>query len=144
LAAIFRIGGHRRAARRFAISELTLDEFTAFMEGQGKLWGARHDAVRRAEHASWQALDMLLGGCIDPAAPAIELATRFDEYSLTISFAYQGDAPPISGTRPTPEELIEDESAGARLTGFLLGRLAETVRSRRNGADCVLQLTFRN
>ncbi len=144
LAAIFRIGVHRRAARRFAISELTLDEFTAFMEGQGKLWGARHDAVRRAEHASWQALDMLLGGCIDPAAPAIELSTRFDEYSLTISFAYQGDAPPISGTRPTPEELIEDESAGARLTGFLLGRLAETVRSRRNGADCVLQLTFRN
>lgn len=41
-------------------------------------------------------------------------------------------------------QLIADEAAGARLTGYLLGRLAETVRSRHTGADCVLQLTFRN
>ena len=142
LAAIFRIGVHRRASRSFPITDLTLDEFTAFMEQQGKLWGARPDAVRRAEHASWQALDMLLGGFIDPAAAAIELSTRFDEFSLTIVFAYRGEVPPITGTRPTPDELIADEGAGARLTGYLLGQLAETVRSRHSGADCMLQLTF--
>ena len=144
LAAIFRIGVHRRAGRSFPVTDLTLDEFTAFMEQQGKLWGARHDAVRRAEHASWQALEMLLGGFIDPAAPVIELSTRFDEYSLTIVFAYKGEVPPVSSARPTPDELIADAAAGARLTGYLLGRLAETVRSRHSGADCVLQLTFRN
>jgi hypothetical protein len=100
--------------------------------------------VRRAEHASWQALEMLLGGFIDPAASTIELSTRFDEYSLTINFAYQGEVPPPAGPKPTPEELLADDGAAARLTGYMLGELAETVRSRRNGSECVLALTFRN
>jgi hypothetical protein len=47
-----------------ATGDITLDEFTAFMEQRGELWGAR-----RAEHASWQALEMLLNGFIDPASP---------------------------------------------------------------------------
>ena len=52
--------------------------------------------------------------------------------------------PPISRTRPTPEELIADAGAEARMTGYLLGRLAESVRTRRTAAGCVLQLNFRS
>lgn len=144
LSVLFRIGVHRRATRRFVVSEVTLDEFATYMEQQGKLWGARHDAVRRAEHASWQAFEMLLNGFIDPVYPAIELSTRCDEYSLTIAFLYRGTLPPVGAERPTAEELIEDDDAEARLTGYMLGQLADRVRVQVQGNDRVLRLTFQN
>jgi xanthine/uracil permease len=144
LSALFRIGVHRRAQRRFQISEVTLDEFELYMEQQGKLWGARQDVVRRAEHASWQAFEMLLNGFIDPTRPEIELSTRCDEYSLTLAFQYHGILPPVGAERPTPEEMIESADAEARLTGYMLGRLADRVRVQSQGASCTLRLTFAN
>src|SRR5690625_7801008 len=30
------------------------------IEGQGKIWGARHETVKRAETASWQAFELLM------------------------------------------------------------------------------------
>jgi xanthine/uracil permease len=144
LSALFRIGVHRRAQRRFRGSELTLDEFEVFMEQQGRLWGARQDVVRRAEHASWQAFEMLLNGFIDPSHPEIELSTRSDEYSLTLAFQYQGTLPPVGAERPTPEEMIESDDAEARLTGYMLGHLADQVRVQQQGTSCVLRLAFAN
>ncbi len=143
LSVLFRIGVHRRAQRRFVVSEVTLDEFAAFMEQQGRLWGARRDVVGRAEHASWQAFEMLLNGFIDPNRPEIAMSTRYDEYSLTVDFLYQGTLPPVDVDRPpTPEEMIEEDDAEARLTGYMLSRLADRVRVQSQGAGRTLRLTF--
>jgi xanthine/uracil permease len=144
LSALFRIGVHKRATRHFAISGVTLDEFESYMEQQGRLWGARRDVVSRAEHASWQAFEMLLNGFIDPAHPEIVLSTRSDEYSLTLIFEYQGTLPPVGAERPTPEEMIETDDAEARLTGYMLSHLADRVRVQNQGAECTLRLTFEN
>src|SRR3546814_9801135 len=51
---LFRLGASRRSMQRFTLAATTADDLNQFMENQGRLWGARRDAVQRAEQAAWQ------------------------------------------------------------------------------------------
>lgn len=146
LQALFRLGVHKRAQQRFVIAETHLEEMMAFIESQGRIWGARIEVVKRAELASWQAFELiatsefLAANCL-----AIELETRFDEYSLTVIARYRGALPVIALHAPTADEMIEDEQAPVRLAGYLIGRLADDVKARQlAGGDAELRLVFKD
>jgi len=40
--------------------------------------------------------------------------------------------------------MMEADDAEARLTGYMLGHLADRVRVQNQDAECVLRLTFEN
>ena len=142
LTALFRIGMKRRAQRVFRIGDVHPEDIAAFMEHQGRLWGARRDVVQRAELTCWQAFDLLVQGGLVQAEPGeVVLETRFDDYSLAVSFRYRGTLPALTDAPPTAEELIDDPAAQPRLTGYLIGRLGR-ARTRMTGQWCVLQLAF--
>ncbi|MBI1621780.1 solute carrier family 23 protein [Aquamicrobium zhengzhouense] len=145
LQAIFRIGVGRRTREVFQVADTHFDEMRNFIEGQGKVWGARHQSVKRAELASWQALELLMDNALlAPDAKTVELETRLDEHNLAIIMRYQGVLPEISNRRPSPEEMIEDEHAPQRMAGYLIHRLADQVRTRKDGEHAELRLTFRD
>jgi xanthine/uracil permease len=144
LTVLFRLGASRRTKQRFSVQATTADDLNLFMENQGRLWGARRDAVQRAEQAVWQAFDLLAHSeRIAPGQAWLEVTTRFDEYALRVTFTYSGTAlPAAQAAAPTPEALIEDPDAAAHLTAYLLSRLARRVQVRQRDKIAQLQLDF--
>src|SRR5690554_806104 len=144
LTVLFRLGSSRRTTQRFKVDATTADDLNLFMENQGRLWGARRDAVQRAEQAVWQAFDLLAhSGRIAQEEPELEVRTRFDEYALRVSFSYKGQALPAPrDAAPSAVELMDDPEATAHMTSYLLSRLARRVQVRQRGEAAGLQLNF--
>jgi NCS2 family nucleobase:cation symporter-2 len=145
LSAVFRIRDHTRDRRAFDAHSSSLDDVVAFLERQGRSWGARADVVRRAEYATWQAFEILTEHGLMEAegeAGTIELETVFNEYTFAVILYYQGAALPLSLHPPTHEEMLEDEDAVLRMAGYLLHRLADQVRTRRGERRSELRLIF--
>jgi xanthine permease XanP len=144
LTVLFRLGASRRTMQRFKLDATTADDLNRFMENQGRLWGARRDAVQRAEQAAWQAFDLLAhSNRIAPEQAELEVTTRFDEYALRVRFSYKGQALPAPrDSAPTAEALIDDPEATAHMTSYLLSRLARRFQVRQRGDTVQLQLDF--
>lgn len=145
LQAVFRIGIRRKTRHAFAIAEAHFEEMIDFIESQGRIWGARHEAVKKAELACWQAFELLKdSNLLTPDCKEIELETQLDEYNLAIFIRYRGKPPILANRPPTHDELIEDEEAAGRLAGYLINRLADSVRTRQMGNQAELRLVFKD
>ena len=146
LSALFQIKNHTRKHRRFDAHHSSLDEVIAFLELQGKSWGARPEIVRRAEYATWQAFEILTEHDLVHAAnqdsDKVELETIFNEYTFTVILTYQGTVLPLSSKAPSHEAMLTDDSAVMQMAGFMLQRLADQVRIRSDGENCELRLIF--
>jgi hypothetical protein len=144
LTALFRLGAAKRTHQRFHLQQTSIDDMSAFMENQGRLWGARRNAVQRAEQAVWQAFDLLAhSDRISAVAGTLDVATRFDEYALRVTFIYRGKALPRAQTSaPSPDLLLNDPEGTAHMTSYLLSRLARRMDVRQKGDLAQLQLEF--
>lgn len=143
---LFRIGIRQGTLRRFALADTTLQEITEFLESQGRLWGARHEPVRRAELVGWQVVEALTSHrLVANPQGEIELETDFDEYMFTLIVRYQGEMLPLAKQSPSAEELVASTAAELQMAGFLVGQSAHSVRTSRSpGGLCTLRLTFEN
>lgn len=145
LQALFRIGIRRKTRQGFAVADTHFEDMIAFVEAQGKLWGARHEAVKRAELASWQAFELLRdSSLLAPGCAAIELETQQDEYNLTIFIRYRGTLPVLATHPPSHDEMLDDKDAPQRMAGYLINRLADNARTRMAGSQAELKLDFRD
>ena len=145
LSSLFRIGIRKGTRRTFLVAETHLDEVVAFMEQQGRLWGARHAVIGRAEHATWQAFELLVeNGLLAQGAAEIGIETRFDEFTFIVTMDYKGGLPELVATPPSHDELLEDEGAEARMAGYLITKLADSARASQTGERSRLRLTFEN
>ena len=144
LTVLFRLGASRVTMQQFKLDATTAEDLNRFMENQGRLWGARRDAVQRAEQAVWQAFDLLAhSGRIAPGQGTLEVKTRFDEYALRVQFSYTGrPLPEPRDAAPSADAVIDDPEATAHLTSFMLSRLARRVQIRQRGEIAQLQLDF--
>lgn len=143
---LFHFGMRKGTRRRFVLAQTTLQDVTDFLESQGKLWGARHDPVRRAELVGWQVVEALTAHhLVSPESGEIEIETGFDEYIFTLVLRYRGIVLPLAEQPPSAEDLISSAEAELQLAGYLVGRSAQQVRAS-SYADglCVLRLTFEN
>src|SRR5690606_30248187 len=144
LMAIFRIGATSRARRRFTVEATTAGDLDRFMEAQGRLWGARRDAVLRGKRTLWEAFVLgSTGGQTTASPPRLYVSTRFADFALRVRFVYEGVPLPAAGDAPpSPEAMLEDPEAAARLSGYLLSRLARRVHSSVRDGRCQLDLYF--
>lgn len=145
LQAVFRIGVGRRSRGSFPVADTHFEEMREFIEGQGKLWGARHESIRRAELASWQTFELLMDNhLISDDCKTIDIETTHDEHNLLVLVRYKGQLPELTNRRPSPDEMIEDEAGPLRMAGYLVYRLADNVRTRMAGDQAELRLLFRD
>ena len=144
LTLVFRIGATARTRRRFEVAAATADDLGRFIEAQGRLWGARYDSVQRVRQAVWEAFDLVAhSGHILAAPPWLEVHTRFDDYALRVRFVYEGLPLPEAGnTPPSPEDMLDDPAAAARLSSYLMSRLARRVQISERDGRCHLDLYF--
>lgn len=143
---LFRLGIRQGTRQRFELEKTTLNDITDFLEGQGRLWGTRHNPVRRAELAGWQVVEALTAHhLISGAHGEIEIETNFDEYLFTLILRYQGTLLPLVNEAPSAEALITNPEAELHMTGYLISRSAQNARASvsTNGL-CTLRLTFEN
>lgn len=146
MSTLFRIGLGQGTRQRFVLNQTTLASVTDFLEGQGKLWGARYEPVRRAEMAGWQAVEALTAhGLVDAQSGVIDIATEFDEYVFTLELRYRGVLLPLPDHAPSAEELMSSTQAELDMAGFLVARSARKAQATSNGkGQCSLRLTFEN
>lgn len=142
LNALFRIG--LRRVRQALLDPAREGAAAAeLLEQCGREWGLRADTVARAGHATGEALEALREAGI---AGPIRLSASFDEFSLTVGLQHEGLPLRLEVAAPEADLLLREEAeldeAMRRVSAALIRRLADTVRSARQGGGAGLTLTF--
>lgn len=142
LNAIFRVGAKSRAVVTLAQDGNEHYIVRAFLEEQGARWGARRDVMARAVFGTAQAIESIAehSGVRGP----ITVTASFDEFNLDIEINYQGELLSLGDQRPTDDEIRDAADGIRRLTGFLLQRNADRVRSLSRDGGCVLEFHYQH
>jgi xanthine permease XanP len=137
---LFRLGISKKALMEIRAGDPYGEIIFTFMDRQGGLWGVRREIVQKAQAAMNEFLEaaVVLGLARNP----ITIEARFDEYHLDVDILYQGEPVAIPTDVPGQDELIEDETAGARLSLLLVKNYADNLTIRRKGEGSVASLHF--
>lgn len=142
LNALFRIGVRTRASLTVERGSAAHDAVGEFLVAQGARWGARQDVIQRAVFCARQAMESIFEHCrVD--GPAL-LEASFDEFNLDIRISYLGEAFVLPDTRPTEEQILEEDGGERLLAGYLIRRSADRVRAVRRADDAVLEFHFQH
>ena len=117
-----------------------LDAVFMFFRKCGGLWGARSDVVSRTTSAVAQCIETLTE--FQLVQGNISIDASFEEFNLNVDIEYEGVLPVLSTTRPTAEEMLNDEDAFARLSGYLVKCYADKVDFSTKNGRCSLHLNF--
>ncbi len=146
LNATLRIGTGTRSKVRLDIAHLTPEQLTEVVTEQGQLWAAEPETVFRVRFALQEVFDLLSQNemVLEQAGGRrpLELQTRFDEFTFSVTVSYSGLPLTMEKTRPTEDEILEDENGMIRLASFLIGRVANQVRSTVRNGRCEIVLMF--
>ncbi len=147
LNATLRIGTGTRSRVRLDIAHLTPEQLTEVVTEQGQLWAAEPETIHRVRFALQEVFDLL--GQNDMVMTEaggrrpLELQTLFDEFTFSVTVTYSGLPLTMEKSRPTEDEILEDDDGMRRLASYMIGRMANNVHSSvRNGGRCEIQLSF--
>jgi len=137
---LFRIGIAKSQTIELEPGVDTSEKIFTFMEKQGSLWGARKEVVLRAISVLNEFLESV--NELHLAKGKIKAEVSFDEFNLDMHIIYQGAPMEFPETKPTEDELLQDESAFTRLSGFLMRSHADRVKSSVKDGQCRVQFHF--
>ena len=72
----------------------------------------------------------------------LEAAVSFDEFNLDVDTRYTGKLMEFPALSPTEGALLEDETALAGLSGFLIRQYADRLKYESLNGVCWIQLHF--
>lgn len=125
LTLLFRIGIASHQVIELDLAEFP-DKLAMFMEEKGEAWGARREIVNRVHFTLEELLQLL--ATENKVEGKVRIDVSFEEFSMVSYVSYRGPAPVLSKTRPSDEELLEEEEAMGRLAGFLIHKYARKVK----------------
>ncbi len=138
---LFRIGIKQKNVIELAVERDSTDKVIRFMESSGAVWGARSEVVHRASSAIIEffetALDLEL-----VRAGKVRLEVSFDEYNLAVKVVYNGTLMEFPKNRPTEDELLNEDNALVKLSGFLMRKYSNRIDACLLGENCILQIHF--
>ena len=137
---LFRISIATHQSMEVEAGKPMTEELFLFFRRCGGEWGARGEVVTRAMSAVAQCLESLTEFGLTQGQ--IHIDVSFEEFNLDVKIEYEGILPVLSATRPTEAELLNDDDAFARLSGFLLRSYADRIRSESKNGRCSLKLNF--
>jgi NCS2 family nucleobase:cation symporter-2 len=135
-----RIGISDRSSLTLQPGRHSSDDVFAFVEKQGGIWGARREVINKAAGALNEALESVTG--LGLAKSPLEVEMKFDELNLDINVTYDGALFPLPLTPPSPEELLEDDAALAKLSGFLIRQRVDKVNSSVKDGRCTIHFHY--
>jgi NCS2 family nucleobase:cation symporter-2 len=141
---LFRIGSKQRLVHELLIAGNWPSELNQLVWHLGRQWGARPEVVSRLEHASNELIELLLAQEVIEPGARIGIATRFDEFDCVLTLSYCGEAIELASERPDPEALLDQPDAVHQLAGYLIQRLADSVRFTQLGERPQIQLHFQD
>jgi NCS2 family nucleobase:cation symporter-2 len=141
---LFRIGSKQRLVHELLITGNWPSELNQLIWHLGREWGARPEVVSRLEHASNELIELLLAQEVIEPGARIGIATRFDEFDCVLTLSYCGEAIELASERPDPEALLDQPDAVHQLAGYLIQRLADSVRFTQLGERPQIQLHFQD
>ncbi|MEN6442011.1 MAG: solute carrier family 23 protein [Syntrophobacter sp.] len=137
---IFRIGISSRITLELEPSGIDHQKIYEFFENAGGSWGARKEVVYRAMSAMSELYQSIAG--LGLAKGKITTVASFDEFNLDLDVRYEGVELQLSETRPQMDDILEDEDALAKLSGFLVRQYADRTKTETSDGRCRIQLQF--
>jgi len=137
---LFRLGIAKREKIDLAPGEDNYKKIVDFMEIQGGVWGARREVVGRAASAMNEFMESV--ATLELTSEKVIMEVGFDEFNLDVNIRYQGVLMEFPDARPTEEELLHDENAFIKLSGFLMRHYADRIKSDSKGGACYVQFHF--
>ena len=132
---LFRIGITVRRSFEFAPGVDSADKVLTFMETCGATWGARQDVISRGGGLLAEFFEGLVGAGL--VKGPLQTEVSFDEFNLDIAIWYEGTLIELPVAHPpTPDELLSDDTAVARLSAFLVSLSADGVTSELQDGRC--------
>jgi NCS2 family nucleobase:cation symporter-2 len=132
---LFRIGAGRKKTIRLQPGVETIRRLVDFLENFGADAGARRDVLSKAVSALVEFFESVTQNELTEGP--VDVTASFDEFHLNFTIRYHGTPVEIPASRPmislesTPEDLV-------RLSGYMLGRLADSVETW--SADGVVEI----
>jgi xanthine permease XanP len=137
---VFRIGITSRATLELYPGQSSSDSIFAFMDSQGGKWGARREIIQKATAVLNELYETAQTATGQPTAVNVE--ARFDELNLDLTVRYAGPQLELPASPPGQEDLLNDERALLRLSGYLIRRQADQVRIGEHDGICTVYLHF--
>ncbi len=106
------------------------------MEKSGAAWGVRPEAIKLGSSIIAEFAEAADGGLV---RGEVTVEAAFDEFNLDFALHYEGKAIAIPTSRPAPDEIL-DRGGAARLSGYLIGQLADDVRMEARDEKCRLRI----
>jgi len=137
---LFRIGIAKSQTIELEPGVDSSEKIFTFMEKQGSLWGARKEIIFRANSVLNEFLESVTE--LGLAKGKLRAEVSFDEFNLDMNITYKGSLMEFPEKKPTEEELMHDDSAFTRLSGFLMRSHADRVKSSIKDGQCIVQFHF--
>jgi xanthine permease XanP len=139
---IFRVGIASRESLELDLATTT-DNFTIlsnFMQGAGGEWGARPEVISRATAAINEFLETAVAYNLCRGKMKIDAA--FEEFNLSIDIFYEGIIMDFPKEKPGQHEILHDDLALAKLSGYLINNYADKVTVKTADESCHIHMNF--
>lgn len=137
---IMRIGISSRSSLELVSGQHSSEDIFTFMEKQGSSWAARREVVMNAAGVLNEVFESVT--FLKLAKGPLNVEATFDELNLDIDITYEGTPLQFPEKPPSPEELLQEDAALGNLSGFLISRQADGIRSSTKGDQCRILLHF--
>lgn len=137
---ILRIGIAKRQQLILEPGVDSSEKIFTFMEKQGSAWGARKEVIYRAISAMNEFFESV--STLGLAKGKIKADVSFDEFNLDIDLRYEGMLMEFPTMRPAEADLLRDEKATVKLSGFMITHYVDTVKSDLKDGLCRVQFHF--
>jgi len=137
---IMRIGISSRSHLELHPGTHSSDDIFKFMEKQGGAWGARREVIMNAAGVLNEVFESVTA--LKLAKGPLKVEAKFDELNFDIDITYEGTLLQFPQEPPSPEELLQTDDAVGHLSGFLIGRKVDRIRSSAKDGKCRIYLHF--
>lgn len=137
---IFRIGIAQKKTIELVPDEENNKKIFDFMEKQGGTWAAQREVVFRAAAAMNEFIES--AASLELTVEPIIMEVVFDEFNLDVNISYLGTLMEFPSERPSEQDLLEDENAFVKLSGYLMRHYADRIKTDYKDGRCFIQFHF--
>lgn len=137
---LFRLGVKKTVRLEVEFDSTEPQKIEDFFKRHGAAWGARPDVINRATFGVIQLIDAARGEFWNSGP--LRMKASFDEFSLDVDLAYEGEALEFPEERPSNRQIRESDEGARLMAGFMLRKCADRLRSQKKDGRVSLQLHY--
>ena len=128
---VFRLGVKQSRTMEVEPTAATADSIFDFLERAGASWGARQEIITRAIAVVIEFMES--AAALKLVQGSAKVTATFDEFNLNIDVYYRGREMEFPVSRPSPQELLDDDRSFIRLSGYMIRQHADKIQADSNG-----------